>query len=125
MAIRALFSGLILSSWASLASARCTAIAVGKAATVDGSTFNTHNSDCAECDWRPNKVPAMDWPEGSMRPIYLITSVYPRQVRSDRGYTWTPENLEDLPQRKQWEKMTGPILGYIPQVPHTYALLEG
>ena len=52
---------------------RCTAIAVGRAATADGSTMTTYNADCAECDWRVNKVEAQDWPEGSMRPIYLLT----------------------------------------------------
>ena len=70
-------------------------------------------------------MPAQDWPEGSMRPIYLITGAYPRQVREDRGITWSPNNLEDLPQKKDWEAMRGDIIGYIPQVRHTYALVEG
>lgn len=96
---------------------KCTAIAAGPKATVDGSTFNTHNADCAECDWRVNKVPAKDWKNGSLRPIYLLTGSYPRQVRKDRGYTWSPDNLEHLPQRKQWEQMLNkPIIGHIPQV---------
>lgn len=104
---------------------RCTAIAVGRAATADGSTITTYNADCAECDWRINKVDAQDWPEGSMRPIYLLTGSYPRQVRTDRGETWKPNNLEELPQKPEWEKMKGEIIGHIPQVAHTYALLEG
>lgn len=104
---------------------RCTAIAVGKAATADGSTMTTYNADCAECDWRVNKVEAQDWPEGSMRPIYLLSGAYPRQVRSDRGYTWSPENLENMPQKADWEKMKGEIIGHIPQIAHTYAILEG
>lgn len=87
--------------------------------------MTSYNMDCAECDWRVNKVPARDWPEGAQRPIYLLTSSYPRQVRTDRGYTWSPENLEDLPQKPQWEQMTGTIIGHIPQVRHTYALIEG
>ena len=52
---------------------RCTTIAVGKGGTVDGSTMLSYNADCAECDWRLNKVDAKDWPSGSMRPIYLLT----------------------------------------------------
>jgi dipeptidase len=87
--------------------------------------MTSYNMDCAECDWRVNKVPAADWPAGAQRPIYLLSSTYPRQVRADRGYTWSPENLEDMPQRAQWERMTGTVIGHIPQVPHTYALLEG
>ena len=31
---------------------RCTAIAVGRKATKDGSTMTTHTADCADCDWR-------------------------------------------------------------------------
>jgi hypothetical protein len=31
---------------------RCTAIAVGRKASKDGSTMTTHTADCAECDWR-------------------------------------------------------------------------
>lgn len=105
---------------------KCTAILVGRSATIDGSTMTTHTADCAECDWRINKVPARDWPEGSQRPIYLLTGAYPRQVREDRGATWSVDNLENIPEhRASWEKMKGPIIGYIPQVAHTYALIEG
>jgi dipeptidase len=105
---------------------RCTSIAVGKGATVDGSVMNTHTADCEDCDWRVNKVPARDWPDGSQRPIYILTGSYPIHVRTDRGFTWSPQNLENIPQlRPQWENMTGEILGYIPQVPHTFALVEG
>jgi hypothetical protein len=31
---------------------RCTAIAVGRKASKDGSTMTTHTADCADCDWR-------------------------------------------------------------------------
>ena len=72
---------------------KCTAIAVGPKATIDGSLLNTHTADCLDCDWRVNRIPARDWPEGTTRPIYKISSKYPRQVRSDR-FTWSPENLE-------------------------------
>eukprot|EP01040_Poterioochromonas_malhamensis_P010775 gene10773-11744_t len=103
---------------------RCTAIAVGGKASTTGSPMTTHTADCMECDWRVNKVPARDWPEGSMRPVYQIKAAYPRQVREDRGWTWSKENLENLPPRKAWEKQNFKI-GEIPQVPHTYALIEG
>jgi dipeptidase len=105
---------------------KCTAIAVGPKGTQDGSTFNTHTADCAECDWRVNKIAAKDWPEGSQRPIFLISGAYPRQVREDRGATWSKANLEDLAQKSKWEDMEGSmIIGHIPQVAHTFAMVEG
>lgn len=106
---------------------KCTSIAVGKKATKDGSTMCTYNADCAECDWRINKVPAQSWPLNSLRPIYLLSGAYPRQVRNDRGVTWSTNNLEENIQvRAEWEKLTDKeIIGYIPQVEHTYAIMEG
>lgn len=104
---------------------KCTAIAVGRKATVDQSTMTTHTADCSDCDWRVNIVPARDWPEGSMRPIYILTSQYPKQVREDRGYTWSAQNLENLPQRNEWKNSQVEILGYIPQFSHTYQIFEG
>jgi len=121
---------------------RCTAIAVGPKASVDGSTFTTHTNDCTECDFRINKVPARDWPEGAKRPVYLYASEYPRYVRNDRGFTWSSANLDKydglwnqnfsysesdaVKLRNQYltfEDKT--IIGYIPQVAHTYAMVEG
>ena len=114
-----------------------------------------YDIDCFDCDWRANKVPARDYPENSKRPIYLLTSNYPRQVRNDRGYTWSVKNLDDgipldsvvldsdndevididgikgnhVPNtsvRVAWEAMLDKtIIGYIPQVSHTYAIFEG
>lgn len=45
-----------------------------KQASADGSTMTTHTADCAECDFRLARVPARDWPEGAMRPVYLFAS---------------------------------------------------
>lgn len=73
-----------------------------------------------------HRVPARDWPEGSMRPIYLARGQYPRSVRDDdRAETWSVENLEDLPQKDAWKKDWNVLLGEIPQVKHTFALIEG
>ena len=116
--------------------------------------MTTHTADCFECDWRVNIVPAKDYPEGSMRPIYLLTGAYPRQVRNDRGVTWSVDNLEDgtgledvvlnnnneekikvngidyvKPEntmKSEWLNVfEKTIIGYIPQVTHTYAVFEG
>jgi dipeptidase len=106
---------------------RCTTIAVGPGGSTDGGAMNTYNADCADCDFRVNKVPARDWAPGSMRPVYQTFSPYPARVRNDRGRTWRADNLEDLPQRAEWETSapSQTVLGYIPQVNHTFALFEG
>ena len=104
-------------------------------------------------------MPAKDYPEGALRPIYLLTSNYPRQVRNDRGKTWSTENLEDgkpldalvldsngeevvdvavdgkrihgnhrsnTSLVESWKAMKDKtIIGYIPQVRHTHAIIEG
>ena len=72
-----------------------------------------------------HRVPAKDWPAGSLRPIYQGRLQYPRSVRNDnRSETWSFENLEELPQREAW-RTQNILLGHIPQVKHTYALIEG
>jgi hypothetical protein len=58
--------------------AKCTSIGVGRLASADGSTMATHNADCLDCDFRLGKVPARDWPEGSMRPVVKFRAEYPR-----------------------------------------------
>ena len=106
---------------------RCTTMIVGPKGSADGSTMTTHTADCAECDFRLARVPAKDWPEGAMRPVYLFASAYPRRVEVGRSPTWAPENLDrTLPQHREWTKEGfSKIVGHIPQVSHTYALIEG
>lgn len=71
------------------------------------------------------RVPARDWPDGSLRPVYLARGQYPRSVRDDnRSETYSFDNLEALPQREAW-RAQNVLLGHIPQVRHTYALIEG
>jgi dipeptidase len=88
----------------------------------------THTADCNDCDFRLAKVPAKDWPEGSKRPVVLFHTEYPVRLSKERSFTWSPENLDDLPQKADWlagESRASTIVGYIDQVPHTYALFEG
>lgn len=94
---------------------RCTTIVVGPGAGTEG-PMTTHTSDCSNCDFRISKVPARDWPKGSMRPLYLFRGEYPMIVTKNRGTTWHPDNLEGThEQKKAWGKESE-VTGYIPEV---------
>jgi dipeptidase len=99
--------------------AACTVFVVGKDATQDGSVLVTHSNDGEfETDPRLVKVPARDYPShAQQRPIFFSPESYPRYVGLERG---VPEYYP--PQDGSRSSFT-PI-GYIPQVPHTFAYLE-
>jgi len=73
----------------------CTIIAVGKDASTDGSVIISQTDNGDDC--RIRIVPAMDFPEGSKAPVY-----------------WGIQHID------QPLNSFGEILGYIPQVTHTY-----
>jgi dipeptidase len=82
----------------------CTAIGVGRKATVDRSVITTHSCDCGACDFRYLSTPAADWLEGSMRTIRAVPQI-----------------------SGGWEIETRIVnTKYaIPQVPHTYSYFRG
>jgi dipeptidase len=103
----------------------CTTILVTPGATADGSLIVTHSDDNELMDERIIYVPAADHEPDSERPVYCSACAmgefeeynsfyYPRLVAPERapGYD-TPEYPESIP------------LGHIPQVPHTYAYIDG
>ena len=94
---------------------KCTSIVVGPAAGTTGA-MATHLADCSDCDFRINKVPAKDWPAGSMRPLYQYKGNYPATLTSRRGETWHPSNLEGTPDQLAAWGAESIITGYIPQV---------
>lgn len=97
-------------------SEKCTAIVVSKGAGTEG-PMTTHTADCANCDFRLNKVPAKDWNEDDLRALYVYKGSYPSQVIENRGTTWSASNLEGSPQQiAEWIKEEKSITGYIPQV---------
>lgn len=79
----------------------CTSIAVGPLASTDGSVIAAHDGCCANS--RLHVVPARDWPEGAMAPVYY--------------------GLQDVPDGSNYEHR-GTEIGEIPQVPHTFAYLH-
>jgi dipeptidase len=95
----------------------CTVFIVGKEASADGSVMVSHSNDGEfETDPRLVKVPALDFNgPNAMRPVFFSPENYPRYVGYDRK---VPEYYP----RDESEAFV-PI-GYIPQVPHTFAYLE-
>lgn len=81
----------------------------------------SHSND-GEFDTDPRlvKIPAADYAEGSERPVYFSPESYPRYVGTERGII--PEYYPQKEGEEQ-QKEFQPI-GYIPQVPHTFAYLE-
>jgi len=79
----------------------CTDIAVGKDASVDGSVMTSHTGCGPEC--RVHVVPAQNHEPGSMAPVYWGGTL------ANWGGITRP--YDDY----------GEIIGYIPQVEHTYA----
>uniref|UniRef100_K3W6W8 Peptidase n=1 Tax=Globisporangium ultimum (strain ATCC 200006 / CBS 805.95 / DAOM BR144) TaxID=431595 RepID=K3W6W8_GLOUD len=95
----------------------CTMVAVGKRATTDGSTLMAHTDDAGggAADLRLVRVPAQDHANGSTRAVYSFFGGYPRLVADERGPHYAPKDKSDA--------LTEP-LGFIPQVPHTYAYFD-
>ena len=57
----------------------CTTFGVGRLATVDGSTLSAHSNDgSGDTDPRLVRVPAREYKQGDMRPIYASPESYPR-----------------------------------------------
>ena len=106
----------------------CTVFLVGKDATTDGSVLVSHSND-GEFDTDPRlvKVPAQDhhspmddggvgsWPA---RPVYWSPEDYPRYVGTERGIP------EYYPGNQSSSESPFEPIGYIRQVPHTFAYLE-
>lgn len=93
-----LFSfALVLSSISN--SISCTIIVAGKKATVDGSVLVSHSDGGNDC--RLRVIPRMTFAKGTMAPVYWgIQDIRP--------------SLDSL----------GKIIGYIPQVEHTYSYIH-
>lgn len=70
-------------------------------------------------------MPARDWPKGTMRPLYMYRDQYPVVVSVNRGATWDPSNLQGNDAQKVGWGNESPVSGFVPQVEHTYALIEG
>merc|ERR1719235_3167060 len=74
------------------ASLACTSIGVGKDASASGYPMVTHSDDSGPetTDIRLIRVPRRKWPAGSMRPLYVWPSGYPRVVSSMLSPEYAP-----------------------------------
>lgn len=99
----------------------CTVIAVGRNATVDGSTLIAHTDDAGggAADVRLVRVPAQDHEVGAQRAVYNFFGGFPRLVSNERGPHYAPRTGDAFVN----EKVMTPI-GYIPQLPHTFAYFD-
>lgn len=106
-----LFFSLFFFSWT--CAFPCTTFLITKGATSDGSVLVGHSDDNDRGDQRIVYVPAKDHKKGSKRPIYQLSTNYPRLVAPERAEAY-----------KEGGNPTQ-ILGYIDEVPHTYAYFDG
>jgi dipeptidase len=92
----------------------CTAIAVGKDASASGHPMVAHSEDSGPMsnDVRLVRVPRKQWPQGSMRPLWLWNAGYPRLVSTESAAPDYQPFGDESP---------SVILGHIPQVSETWA----
>jgi dipeptidase len=102
----------------------CTTTVVTKGASADGSMMVSHSADNGLADQAIVYVPARDWPEGAMRPVYnSATAVGPDPATN----TFDVPRLSDPARAPGYNHPRTPRtipLGYIPQVRHTFAYLD-
>ena len=103
----------------------CTTIAVSNRAMETGATVTTHNNDCVQCDQRLTHVPARDWADGSMRPIFPFRVAYPRYLEMPEYNIHGPEYLTANTDIYDWNYSDFKPIGYITQVEHTYGYTLG
>ena len=100
----------------------CTTFAIGRLGTGDSSVISAHSNDGeGQTDPRLVKIPARDYDDGELRPVYYSPEQYPRYVGYTRNSSvYYPENCEAGASDC---KVMQPI-GFIPQVRHTFAYFE-
>lgn len=93
----------------------CTTMIFTKGACADGAMRVTHSDDNELSDQRVIYVPAQDHAPGAVRAVVAGTNdAYPRLVTDQRGPNYA---LNGYPPT--------PAIGFIPQVPRTYAYFDG
>jgi dipeptidase len=63
----------------------CTAILVGKDASIDGSTITLQTADCGMCDFRFLYIPSKEYEPGSERKIYAIPQLEDWPIEEEKA----------------------------------------
>lgn len=101
----------------------CTTIAVGKDATFDGSVIVAHSDDDVS-DERVIYVPAADYPDGAMRPVYYDTASLGHNPRYNATELRRYVGISRGPGYNTEDYLESRPLGEIPQVRHTYTYFD-
>ena len=122
---KALVLGMLMLMLSGAAGLACTTTIITPGASESGAMFVSHSDDGHLADARLMYVPAADHEPGSRRPVYYdavsigelpqyASFTYSRYTGSSRGPDY------ETPAAPQTEP-----IGFIPQVPHTYAYFDG
>jgi len=116
--------GLTVLSAVSVDAEACTIMLVTKGASTDGSVFVSHSNDGFGANPNVAFVPAKNHKKGSLRPVYPTAAAVDEMPEYNcffNPHLVAPErsayNFPDKPQTK--------AIGYIPEVEHTYAYIDG
>lgn len=118
-------AGLTAVAVTSTDASACTIMLVTKGASADGSVLVAHSNDGFGGDTNIAFVPAKNHPKGSKRPVYPTAAAFDEMPEYNCfvvPHLVAPERTDDynFPDKPH----TKPI-GYIPEVEHTYAYIDG
>jgi len=118
-------SGIILCVFliSSLPAWACTVTFTGKKASADGSVMVSHSDDGLS-DARLIYVPAMEHKPGSLRPVFYSHSALGFKPHWGASETHRIATRDRGPGYQTTDVPPSIPLGYIPQVPHTYAYFD-
>ncbi|GAB6035678.1 dipeptidase [Fundidesulfovibrio butyratiphilus] len=108
-----------------IAYSACTTTIVTKGASADGSVMVSHSDDDELMDQSIVYVPAKDWPKGAKRPVYDSAAAI---AANPATHTYSVPRLSDPNRAPGYNHPKTPRtipIGFIPQVRHTYAYLDG
>lgn len=105
--------------------AACTTMIVTPGASIDGSMIVTHSDDNHLFDQSLVYVPAKDHPAGAMRPVYASAAAIDELPEYNSFFLPRIVDENRAPAYAHPDKPKSKAIGYIPEVAHTYAYIDG